>query len=409
MGSAEKCSLAWEDFQENAGGTFRDLREDGDFCDVTLVCEDNQQIPGHKVVLAASSPLLRAMLKSSQHSHPLLYFWGIKARDLARLVDFIYKGQVQVYQSDLGDFLNLAKLLKVKGVSEGNTGKEIPSRPGKEVKKDKDTKANYLLFPETIKVPPNTPLGSMTNTATSNVLERAVQNAASSIWDCFTIDVTDNTIVTCNKCGNKLYRETGNKSLHNHMRIHSQKDDDAAWKQVLDTSSQREEGIMVPLTQPVWEDPVHQPVLKQESDQEQEQVGDELTLENSNDKPLLDNAEDQEFNGIKIGMDALKNWYTIDETDLTKAYCKVCPKQVSRGKTGCVRKVLGNKGMKIHLKKIHPNEFQVLLKTCKEQMDLTKEMLYKEEARKNKVWKYFEEDETDSTVAVCQVKKTTIV
>ena len=133
----------------------------------------------------------------------------------------------------------------------------------------------------------------MTNTATSNVLERAVQNAASSIWDCFTIDVTDNTIVTCNKCGNKLYRETGNKSLHNHMRIHSQKDDDAAGKQVLDTSSQREEGIMVPLTQPVWEDPVHQPVLKQESDQEQEQVGDELTLENSNDKPLLDNAEDQ--------------------------------------------------------------------------------------------------------------------
>ena len=112
------------------------------------------------------------------------------------LVDFIYRRQVQVYQSDLGDFLNLAKLLKVKGVSEGNTGKEIPSRPGKEVKKDKDTKANYLLFPETIKVPPNNPLGSMTNTATSNVLERAVQNAASSIWDCFTIDVTDNTIVT---------------------------------------------------------------------------------------------------------------------------------------------------------------------------------------------------------------------
>ena len=61
--------------------------------------------------------------------------------------------------------------------------------------------------------------------------------------------------------------------------------------------------------------------------------------------------------------------------------------------------------MKIHLKSTHPNEFKVLLKTCKEQIDLTKEMLCKEEARKNKVWKYFEEDETDSTVAVCQVKK----
>ena len=128
MSSSEKCTLAWEDFQENAGGTLRDLREDGDFCDVTLVCEDNQQIPGHKVVLAASSPLLRAMLKSSQHSHPLLYFWGVKARDLARLVDFIYRGQVQVYQSDLEDFLNVAKMLKVKGVTEGRE-RDYQTRP----------------------------------------------------------------------------------------------------------------------------------------------------------------------------------------------------------------------------------------------------------------------------------------
>ena len=375
MGSAEKCSLAWEDFQQNAGGTFRDLREDGDFCDVSLVCEDNQQIPGHKVVLAASSPLLKSMLKSSQHSHPLLYFWGIKARDLSSLVDFIYRGQVQVYQSDLGDFLNLAKVLKVKGVSEGKTGKEMNSRLGKEVKTDKDraTKANYLLLPETIKVLTNDPVGSTVlhkdSSATSNVIEGVAQNTMGPIWDCFTIDVNDNTIVTCNQCENKLRRETGNKALHNHMRIHAQKDEDTAWRQVLETARGREDGIMVPITQPIWEGPIHQPVLKQERDQD---------LESSKENIFLENKEDQEFNGIKIGMDALKNWYTIDETDLTKAYCKVCPKQVSRGKTGCARKVLGNKGLKIHLKSTHPNEFKVLLKTCKEQIDLTKEMLCKE-------------------------------
>ena len=57
MTSDEKCSVAWRDFQKNVGGTFCDLREDKDFSDVTLVCEDNQQIPGHNVVLSASSPL----------------------------------------------------------------------------------------------------------------------------------------------------------------------------------------------------------------------------------------------------------------------------------------------------------------------------------------------------------------
>ena len=71
----------------------------------------------HKVVLAASSPLLKAMLKSSPHNHPLLYFLGVKARDMASLVDFIYTGQVQVYQSDLPHFLTLVQVLKVKGVS----------------------------------------------------------------------------------------------------------------------------------------------------------------------------------------------------------------------------------------------------------------------------------------------------
>ena len=77
---------------------------------------------GHKVVLSSSSQLLKAMLKSSPHKHPFLYFWGIKARDLASMVDFIYTGQVQVYQSDLQDFLTLAELLKVKGVLWGEPG-----------------------------------------------------------------------------------------------------------------------------------------------------------------------------------------------------------------------------------------------------------------------------------------------
>ena len=127
MPSVEKCSLVWSDFQENVVGTFCDLRDDRDFCDVTLVCEDNQQIFGHKVVLSSSSQLLKAMLKGSPHKHPLLYFWGIKARDLASMVDFIYTGQVQVYRSDLPDFLNLAELLKVKGVGRSEPREEYES------------------------------------------------------------------------------------------------------------------------------------------------------------------------------------------------------------------------------------------------------------------------------------------
>ena len=109
--STKKCFLAWEDFQGKISESFNNLRTDQDFCDVTLVCEENQQIKAHKVVLASSSSLLKNMLKTVTHSHPLLYFWDVKERDLHKIVEFIYTGQVAIYQSDLDEFLKISAKL----------------------------------------------------------------------------------------------------------------------------------------------------------------------------------------------------------------------------------------------------------------------------------------------------------
>ena len=38
----EKFCLKWNDYQSNIGHAFNDLREEKDFFDVTLACEDNQ-------------------------------------------------------------------------------------------------------------------------------------------------------------------------------------------------------------------------------------------------------------------------------------------------------------------------------------------------------------------------------
>ena len=67
---SEKLFLQWHDFQENA---FVNLREDNDFTDVTLACEDGQQVEAHKVILAASSPFLQKLLGRNKHPHPLIY------------------------------------------------------------------------------------------------------------------------------------------------------------------------------------------------------------------------------------------------------------------------------------------------------------------------------------------------
>ena len=53
---SEKLCLQWNDFKDNVNSAFVNLREDKDFSDVTLACEDGQQVEAHKVILAASSP-----------------------------------------------------------------------------------------------------------------------------------------------------------------------------------------------------------------------------------------------------------------------------------------------------------------------------------------------------------------
>ena len=59
---SEKLCLQWNDFQENIKSAFGNLREDNDFSDVTLACEDGQQVEAHKVILAVSSLFSRSCL-----------------------------------------------------------------------------------------------------------------------------------------------------------------------------------------------------------------------------------------------------------------------------------------------------------------------------------------------------------
>ena len=56
---SEKLCLRWNDFKENVTSAFGNLREDNDFADVTLACEDGKQFEAHKVILASSSPFVK--------------------------------------------------------------------------------------------------------------------------------------------------------------------------------------------------------------------------------------------------------------------------------------------------------------------------------------------------------------
>ena len=113
---SQKLRLKWDDFQENLNIAFGSLREDNEFADVTLASEDGQQMDAHKVILAASSPFFQNLLKMNKHPHPLIYMRGVKSENLLAIVDFLYRGEANVYQENLDSFLAIAEELQLKGL-----------------------------------------------------------------------------------------------------------------------------------------------------------------------------------------------------------------------------------------------------------------------------------------------------
>ena len=83
---SEQLCLQWNDFKENVNSAFGSLRNDKEFTDVTLACEDGQQVEAHKMVLIASSPFFLNLLKKNKHPHPLVFMRGVKFEDLVSMV-----------------------------------------------------------------------------------------------------------------------------------------------------------------------------------------------------------------------------------------------------------------------------------------------------------------------------------
>jgi len=120
MAASEKFCLRWNDFESNISVAFRELREEKDFFDVTLACEDSQ-VQAHKVILSACSPFFRSVLRKNPHQHPLLYLKGVKYQEMLSVLNFMYMGEVNVAQEELNSFLAVAEELRVKGLTQNNS------------------------------------------------------------------------------------------------------------------------------------------------------------------------------------------------------------------------------------------------------------------------------------------------
>ena len=138
---SEKLCLKWNDFQENVNAAFSSLREENEFADVTLACEDGQQMEAHKVILAASSPFFAKILQQIKHPHPMIYLKGFQTKYFVSILDFLYFGEANVFQEDLVSFLAIAEAIQLKGLTGQTSGDLIEEKthpPPEENHKGKD-------------------------------------------------------------------------------------------------------------------------------------------------------------------------------------------------------------------------------------------------------------------------------
>jgi hypothetical protein len=118
----EVFSLKWNFFQNVGKEMFQNIQTDQTFSDVTLVCDGNQQIKAHKVILSACSQFFKDILLANPHPHPLLFLKGVKMSILDKIIGFVYQGEAEVNQHELDNFLSVAVELKIKGLHNRNEG-----------------------------------------------------------------------------------------------------------------------------------------------------------------------------------------------------------------------------------------------------------------------------------------------
>jgi len=117
-------NLSRSDFQSSTKDAFKLLKQDTDFLDVTLACEDGKQVKAHKVVLSSFSSVFQNILKNNPHSHPLLYLTGVEEQDVLNILDFIYLGEAKIVQDDLKRFMDIAEKFKINGLTSFTTNDE---------------------------------------------------------------------------------------------------------------------------------------------------------------------------------------------------------------------------------------------------------------------------------------------
>lgn len=115
LASSQQFCVKWNSYSSNLQNVFPRLLTSEHFVDITLACE-GQMIKCHKVVLSACSTYFENLLVHNPCQHPIIFMKDMKHWEVQALVDFMYKGEVNVSQEELNSLLVAAEALQIRGL-----------------------------------------------------------------------------------------------------------------------------------------------------------------------------------------------------------------------------------------------------------------------------------------------------
>ncbi|XP_011502448.1 PREDICTED: uncharacterized protein LOC105365882 isoform X2 [Ceratosolen solmsi marchali] len=113
----QQYCLRWKYHHSNLQTMFSQLLERQAYCDVTLACE-GKTLRAHKVVLSACSTYFDTILSQYEEKDPIVIMRDVKFSDIKVLVEFMYKGEINIDHTRLSSLLKTAEDLHIKGLAE---------------------------------------------------------------------------------------------------------------------------------------------------------------------------------------------------------------------------------------------------------------------------------------------------
>ncbi|KAL1110219.1 hypothetical protein AAG570_008296 [Ranatra chinensis] len=121
MSTPQQYCLRWNNHRSNLLTVFDQLLQNEAFTDVTLACEGGTSVKCHKMVLAACSSYFQCLFTELPCQHPVVVLKDVGYGEMKAILEYMYRGEVNVAQDQLAALLKVAEALKVKGLVEENT------------------------------------------------------------------------------------------------------------------------------------------------------------------------------------------------------------------------------------------------------------------------------------------------